>query len=413
MKRSIVTCTMVVGALVAALLPSSAFAICPRDQIMQHAVGGFFQNCPDANPVSGAAYAVNTTAAAPINTGTVDIVCEDGSPGAVSGQGSPCQPEAGVVGDGKVTVQFDWGGGGNFSGCPNPLLQNNVGRNVIQVVANDGSSVMVSVGFSPDLQQYPVDFAEVPTPEFTSVPLSCSKTNNGNLQITQLDTQLCVNMNAPKLYTDCDTGTWGTNGGPFGFTPTCDATGPHSTAGKLYKRDAPCTTTPDDTFMALGPNWALLGTPDATGHLCVPTPRPVDPSQCAFVAGSGNLVDSGTGLTVETLTAVDVPVKVAGANAPSAKAVDVRAAVAGGNIVVTYRTVSELDLAGFNILTDAKGGKARTRVNDVLIAGKGINGAGASYEVSLARGKFQGGKVLYVESVLKSGNSILSDPATF
>ena len=64
MKRSIVTCTMVVGALLVALLPSSAFAICPRDQILQHAVGGYFTNCPDARPVKAYAYAVNSTAAA-------------------------------------------------------------------------------------------------------------------------------------------------------------------------------------------------------------------------------------------------------------------------------------------------------------------------------------------------------------
>src|SRR5437762_10305672 len=234
MKRSIVTCTMVVGALLVALLPSSAFAICPRDQILQHAVGGYFTNCPDARPVKAYAYAVNSTAAAPINSGSVDIACEDAA--STNGQASPCQPEAGLAGDGNVTILFDWGGGGTFSGCPNPQTLANTGRNVVQVVANDGSSLVVSVGFSPDLQQYPVDFAEVPGGATGSQPLSCSRANsNGGVQIASLDaTQLCVNMIAAKLYTDCDTGTWGTDGGPVGFTPTCDpASMSQSRPGKL------------------------------------------------------------------------------------------------------------------------------------------------------------------------------------
>src|SRR5436190_4961164 len=128
-----------------------------------------------------------------------------------------------------------------------------------------------------------------------------------------------------KLYTDCDTGTWGTDGGPVGFTPTCDpASMSQSRPGKLYKRDAACNFVPDDNFMTLGAAWTTLGTPDAAGHLCVPVPRPTDPAQCAFVAASGNFFDGGTGLTSETLAAVGIPVKVAGQNAPSARAVDVR-----------------------------------------------------------------------------------------
>ena len=64
-------------------------------------------------------------------------------------------------------------------------------------------------------------------------------------------------------------------------------------------------------------------------------------------------------------------------------------------------------------LTDSHGGKNRLTVNSALIAGKGVAGAGASYEVRIPRGNFKGGKNAYVETLLTSGARIPSDPASF
>jgi hypothetical protein len=114
----------------------------------------------------------------------------------------------------------------------------------------------------------------------------------------------------------------------------------------------------------------------------------------------------------ETL-ALTSNVQIAGQNAPTARALDVRAAAAGGSVVISFRTDSELDLAGFNILTDSKGGKDRIKVNDAFIAPRGVAGAGARYEARIARGNFKGGKNAFVETVLTSGARILSDSASF
>ena len=88
-------------------------------------------------------------------------------------------------------------------------------------------------------------------------------------------------------------------------------------------------------------------------------------------------------------------------------------AKAGGNSVsISFRTVGELGLVGFNVLTDAQGGKNRIKANSALITPNGVEGGGASYAIQIPRANFKRGKVLYIESVLKSG-TLLSDPATF
>jgi hypothetical protein len=405
-RRTFTLSIMTVAVLVVASSP--LFATCPGGLVQpsQHSFGGYFTNCRDLNPVTGFIYVVDAAGSACPNTGacnsaSVDTVCENSAD--PNAQGGVCQFEAGSNGDGNVTVSFDWGGLGTFPGCPNASGIPGVGRNVVQVIGNKGESIMATVGYSLELASYAIDCAHPPDPSGLAAPLSCSFTDS--VRVTTADaTTVCTNQPVPHIFSDCDAGTLCGPGNALGITPTCDTPSANPTAnrGRLYQKNAPCGTSPDPV---LSTGWTLLpATPDATGAACNQVPRPASPN-CAFVGATG--VVNGT----ETL-AVLGSLQVGGQNAPSARAIEVRASVAGSDVVIKWRTTSELDLAGFNILA-AKKDKDRTTVSSGMIAGKGANGAGASYEVRIPRSKFQGSKTVFVETVLSSGGRIVSDPATF
>jgi len=489
MRKVLICCSSVAAVLWAASALSPVFAVCTiSSQPLQHYLGGYFMNCPDAQPVKAFAYALSTRIAPdtscpdlvsnaqctgagtpascctgagtgtciPCNTAGIDIACEDSS--GQNGQGGGCQAEAGTAGDGKVTILFDWAGPGIYPGCPDPNQQLDIGRNFVQLVANNGSSIMVSVSFSFDLLAYAIDMAEPDTSP--AGPLSCSPAANctggstpGKVCATNADcgaggactkgglyctggptpgkvcatnsdcgaggacmeatgiiagsydgTTFCGTVPVPVVHTDCDAGTWGVTGGGI-FAPICNpSTLPALARGKLYSKTDTCGTSPDTT---LSSGWTLLPVaPDAnTGAFCVPIPKPSGINQCAFVAASGRVGG------VETLAAVGAT-QLAGQNAPSARAFVDSANAGGNNVSISFHTVGELGLVGFNVLTDAQGGKNRIKVNSALITPKGVQGGGASYAVQIPRGNFKGSKVLYIESVLTSG-TLLSDPATF
>jgi len=407
MKKSFLIGTTLAGAVLIALAPSSALAICSGiSQPLQHALGGWFESCPDATPVQGFAYVRGSRAT--IHTGTTDIVCESVGP---NGQLGECQVEAAIQGDGNITISTDWGGGpatGGIIGCPNPTSAPGIGRNVIEIVANDGSTLILSVGYTFDLGMYAIDLAQQDT--FPPPPLRCSggaRTDVGEgMSYTSYNgATLCGIAPTQKVYSDCDPGTWGLTGGGL-LTPTCVTTEiPLTTAGQLYRQDASCTTPPD---MRFGPAWgSSIGTPDASGSFCVPFAAPVG-DLCAYIANFGTI----DGVTVASASggALSVP----GTTAPSARALAVRATKQGSSIEITWRTAAELNLAGFNVQTDAQGGKSRINVNDALIASKGaVTGAGSEYSVQIPVAKFKGGKTVYVESLMSTGQRLLSDPAQF
>jgi len=85
--------------------------------------------------------------------------------------------------------------------------------------------------------------------------------------------------------------------------------------------------------------------------------------------------------------------------------------MAGANIKIQFRTESELNLGGFNILTELKRGEIK--VNTALIPPEGVGGAGHSYEVLIPHGNFRGGRTIIVESVLMSGGSVRSVPVRY
>jgi len=403
MKKSFLIGTTLAGAVLIALAPSSAFAICNGiSQPLQHALGGWFENCPDANPVQGFAYVRGSRAT--IHTGTTDIICEDNT---LNGQQGGCPVEGAAIGDGIITISTDWGGSTSIIGCPNPTQLPGIGRNVVEIVANDGSSLILTVGYSFDLGQYAADLAQPDS--FPPAPLSCTggaRTDAGEgMSFTSYDgTTLCGVAPSQRVHSDCDAGTWGLTGGGF-LTPTCvPGEIPPTTAGQLYRQDASCTTPPD---MRFGAAWGSpIGTPDAAGSFCVPFAAPA--TGCAYIANFGTV----DGVTVASASggALSVP----GSTAPSARALAVRATKKGSSIEITWRTAAEFNLAGFNVQTDAQGGKSRINVNDALIASKGaVTGAGSEYSVQIPVARFKGGKTVYVESLMNTGQRLLSDPAQF
>ncbi|HET8947782.1 MAG TPA: hypothetical protein VFQ07_12440, partial [Candidatus Polarisedimenticolia bacterium] len=167
MKKVTRILTLGALAIIALALPQSAGATCVVSQPVQQGLGGFLSSCPDLAPVDGYIYVLGQDAT--LNTGStspaagadqkIDFLCE--ATGTLTEQGLDCLPEAGAPGDGNITVQFDWGGINltNGTACPNPGGQFGIGRNIIQVVANDGSSLIASVGFSQDFGFYVVEGA--------------------------------------------------------------------------------------------------------------------------------------------------------------------------------------------------------------------------------------------------------------
>jgi hypothetical protein len=141
------------GAVILVTLPSSTWAVCnagPSNTVL-HSFGGRFENCPDSNPV--AAFIYTRGSAATINSGATDVAC--GSIGGTSQTvGCAITGDPGNAGEGNVTILFDYGNPetqGPHPGCPNSGLIATPPRQVIQVVANDGSSLLVTVGWNRDL----------------------------------------------------------------------------------------------------------------------------------------------------------------------------------------------------------------------------------------------------------------------
>jgi len=122
----------------------------------------------------------------------------------------------------------------------------------------------------------------------------------------------------------------------------------------------------------------------------------------------------GTTVTVqgvESASVASLPIAVSGGGplAPSPRAIEVRATLSGGIVTIQFRTESELNLAGFNLLTESKS-RGEFKINTALMAAAGVGGAGHPYEVRIPHGDFRGGKTVIVESVLTSGGSVRSVP---
>jgi len=363
--RKIAVVLLLSGA--ASLLAAPAFAACGASVPMGHAVTWF--QIPDAGRVSASAYQL--TSPTTVHTGLLDIACEQFD------VALNCLFNPNDLGDQIVTIETDWGNAG-IIGCPVVGTPPDPQRIVIVVQGTDGSGAALSVQGD---QGYIMEYAH-PSPDCSSFSPLVAAAGKPTL-VTFDGTNLMMQCHPVPLFTDCDPGSCGEVAG------VCtDAFTNASITGSVYEKVAPCGTDPGTNRGS----WTLRSTNPANGTANIPVTRPAT-DMCLYVGCTSRL---GAGQTESG--AVTGYIQIAGALAPSARALDVRAAQAQGNVQVIWRTESEFELAGFNIL--AHGSKGTVKVNDLLIAPKG-NGSGYTEMVSM--GSLKGAKSISVEAVLTNG----------
>lgn len=383
MKKVIRVLTVVAAAVVVAVAtPSPVSAACSTPQFLQDSIT-WFENCPDATPVAGYAYVLGADAT--LNSLAARFVCNDGT--AMTSQDIPCQPQAGAPGDGLVTVQYDWGGNSNVPAgnlCPNTDGNPLTGRNVVQVVANDGSSVNILVGFEPFTLTFYADAAH----PLGDLPLSC--TNENGLSVQSITTGLqadtyCINQTTPAFHTDCDPGS---NGELYG---TCaGGARPPIAPGQLYTRTAACDSLPDARKSA----WtALTPTAGPGGSKCVVINRPTTADQCAFIGGTSIIGAAET-------SAMTGSFRVGGQGAASDKVAIKKAELLQGKLVVDFGTENEATIVGFNVYAGS------SKLNGGLISAKGAGSNSYSFEVG--RGALKNERSITVEAVKSDGTSVRS-----
>jgi hypothetical protein len=383
MKKVMSILTVAAAVVVAAAMPSPTFATCATAQFLQHSLVTF-QGCPDATPVAGYAYVLGNDAT--MNTVGATLACSVGTDS--TNQFIPCQPDAGTAGDGFVTIQYDWGGASNTpSGalCPNTTGDINQGRNVVQVVANDGSSVIVSVGFEPFGGTFYVDAAH---PD-AALPLFCSNNNGLGIQShtssLQADT-FCVNQTTPPFFTDCDPG----SGGLLYGTCAAGTPPPAIAPGTLYTRTGACNSLPDARKSAWTPLSIVAG---PGGSKCVTVTRPSVQTDCAFIGGTSTI----GGIETSAMTG---SFRVQGLGAASDKVAIKKAELLQGKLRVDFGTENETAIVGFNVYAGS------SKLNSGLIQAKGTGSNDYSFEVG--RGALKNERSVTVEAVKSDGTSVRS-----
>jgi len=273
---------VLLAAILVVVCPRLSTAACPGidRQSVQHGLGAFITNCPDANPVTGFLYSLAAPAA--VNSNGQGFVCNDQSV-ILPETYLPCElaPECGAAGDGGVTVLYEFAASNPGSlGCPNPNVQGTGSTPVgVQVICNNGASAILTVGYLVEWEGYlldsagPADRTPIPagfenTPVITSIDAGPPPT---------ADT-VCVHVPLPAVHSDCDPGSFG-----FGYTCPDPAVRPAFTRGRLYTREAPCGSSPDPRVS----QWTLLpNLPDASGNACNLITRPTAYGMCAFVGNT-------------------------------------------------------------------------------------------------------------------------------
>jgi hypothetical protein len=165
--KTFVKSLVAVGAVVAALLaaPFSFGQECGvLSQVSQHGLGTRFNGLPERDSLglrilSGHVYVFQNPA---VNSGTQPFVCA--AMGEPSGGGA-CQPEAGSLDDGMVTLNGNWAKSG-VTGCPNGSL-NGDAPNValLTTIEGEGSPayrgvyILASVGYQQDFAGFIFDLA--------------------------------------------------------------------------------------------------------------------------------------------------------------------------------------------------------------------------------------------------------------
>ncbi|HEV8199322.1 MAG TPA: putative metal-binding motif-containing protein [Candidatus Polarisedimenticolia bacterium] len=252
---------------------------CPGPQFTAHMLGSWFEHCPDGNATFSYIYLLSNPAG--VNTAGLSSVCRDRS--ALTSQGIPCQPEAGVYGDGQVTIEFDWSGVGAFPGCPNPAgFPNGSARLHTHTVAEDGTSVLTSLSYSTDFSSYLVEGAHPYEPTFP--PLACDDPDRRLLRVDSSSSSggsdsLNLTVLAPRISTDCDPESVGE------LLGLCNGASPIAaiTPGRVYMQRGACLSLPTRDLRT--PAWTFLADSDAQGHATVSFPTPA-PAECVYLGAT-------------------------------------------------------------------------------------------------------------------------------
>jgi len=373
----------------------SAWAACTQDsQYVRHGGVGstLYSNCPDDNPIAGFIYGLASPAT--VNSNGQQFVCRDESL-TFPDTFLPCNlvPECGVAGDGNVTVYYEFGLGTGSLGCPNPTASVTGSNPVaVQVVCNNGASVLQQVGFSEDYGGYILDFAgpadgTAISAGFESGP---SVTSVGAGPSPSTD-NVCVNVPHPRVYSDCEPTSAG-----FGYSCLDPGTRAPVTRGQLYIRESPCGSSPDPRRAQGG--WVLAAVqPDVDGNACNSVVNPTTPGMCTFVGATALLG------TTETLAVVG-SFQVAGVTASNDKVKVDNAGFVQGKLIVGFSTTNETSIVGFNVYSGA------TKLNGNLITAKGAGSNAYSFEIG--RGALKGGKSVLVEAVKSNGTVEKTAPVT-
>lgn len=376
--KKISSVALVLAVLAAFGTAAPVHAACTYDPaLVWHGLGSSFTNCTDILPVSGFIYEISSPGVN--NSAGQDFACEVGQ--VPNGIGAPCQPEAGIAGDGAVTVSYNFGAGNTGSaGCPNPNpVAEGAGSNVIavQVIDNDGKSAILTVGFDAGLNGYTLEAAYPFDGESLGV-IECSYANAPAF-VSMVGDTVCVRVPVPTVYSDCDPTSAGAALG------SCPSGTPLPTGrGRVYTRTAPCDSTPDSRISS---GWTLLTqAPDAAGDACNIVPKPV--TGCAFI-GATTFIGG-----IET-SAVSGYFQVGGQAAANDRVKIDKATLTQGKLLVDFSTTNEALTVGFNVYAGT------TKLNQATIQAKGTGSNSYSFEIG--RGAVKSNKSVTVEALKSDG----------
>ncbi len=411
--------------LVFLMMTAAVLFVAPRAQaacaVSTPMGGGFshFMNCPDVNGLVSFAYQVS--APATVNAGTVPTACSAFDGGYCSNS------DIGVNGDGLGSIDLDWGTGATpvfgsgVVGCPIDV-SGTPQRVMVVVTANDGSGFMLSVHGTSE-QLYVADAAFPVDATGALQSLSCVPGGSRPHIVTASPTSVTLQFPLPKvgtadrnIFTDCDSNSQAQfllGAGFLTINPCADnfiAAPSNFALGLVYTSAQLCGDHPTSDKS----KWtATTVRPDATGTATVPppavtqlptcNPQILSTCNCGYIGGTLSVA----GVEGGTITGW---VQTAGPLAASPKATDVSAKLSGGVVSVSFRTTTEVGLAGINIWTSEKG-KGPALVTSV--APKGGGEAGASYKVDIKRGAFKSGTDVVVETVTSTGERFKSDAVRF
>jgi hypothetical protein len=381
MMKTLATGMALLAALVFAAVTPAQASCTLTTQVVFHGLGSWFDNCPDAQPVGAYAYLISNPAAN--NSAGQDLVCEDNS--GTNSIGVSCQFECGVSGDGKVTIQYDWGiGNSGALGCPNPVGDGDGSTPVaVQVTCNNGASLLVTTGYLVSLGGFEMEIAQpLNSTGDGADPLSASFVNGPTVTGSASATSVCVNVPVPTIFSDCDPTSVGA---ALGQCTTAGLSRPTTARGNLYTIQAACGTSPDPR---LTQGWTVLpNPPNAAGDACNTLPA-AGAGLCNFIADTGIIGGN------ETL-AVLGSLQVAGPGAATDKVKIDSAAFAQGRLKVGFSTENEATIVGFNVYAGS------ARLNAGLIAAKGVGSNAYSFEIG--RGAVKANRSVVVEAIKSDG----------